>query len=483
MDAAIKDGVDVISLSLGGNATFRFDHDPIAIGAFSAVAKGITVVCAAGNNGPKPASVVNDAPWLITVAASSVDRSLLAEVQLDDKDLTVAGEAINQQVTNSSTLFPVLYSDERRNCIYRGEERKAVAGKIVICEAVGNLLPYNTSEKSILRDIKSAGAAGVVLINTKADGYTTVLYDYGSGVVQLTAADGARVTSKYASSNNSVTAVRFRYSHRTVLGVRPSPAVASFSSRGPSTITPGVLKPDVLAPGLNILAAYPPKTLLGAGPFDVLSGTSMSAPHISGVAALIKSAHPGWSPAAVKSAIMTTSDAVDRSGGPILDEQRRNADAYATGAGHVNPARAADPGLVYDLGAADYAGYICALLGEAALAVIARDSSLSCAKLPKTPEAELNYPTIKVPLQPAAPFTVKRTVTNVGPAASTYTAKVEAPKSLTVRVSPGTLVFTKAGEKKTFSVTVSGGQGGDVLQGSLSWVSGQHVVRSPIIAA
>jgi len=244
-----------------------------------------------------------------------------------------------------------------------------------------------------------------------------------------------------------------------------------------------VLKPDVLAPGLNILAAYPPKTLLGAGPFDVLSGTSMSTPHISGVVALIKSVHPDWSPAAIKSAIMTTSDAVDRSGGPILDEQRRNADAYATGAGHVNPARAADPGLVYDLGAADYAGYICALLGEAALAVIARDSSLSCAKLPKTPEAELNYPTIKVPLQPAAPFTVKRTVTNVGPAASTYTAKVEAPKSLTVRVSPGTLVFTKAGEKKTFSVTVSGGQGGDVLQGSLSWVSGKHVVISPIIAA
>ena len=279
-----------------------------------------------------------------------------------------------------------------------------------------------------------------------------------------------------------MTAVRFRYSHRTVLGVRPSPAVASFSSRGPSTITPGVLKQDVLVPGLNILAAYPPKTLLGAGPFDVLSGTFMSAPHISGVAALIKSAHPGWSPAAVKSAIMTTSDAVDRSGGPILDEQRRNADAYATGAGHVNPARAADPGLVYDLGAADYASYICALLGEAALAVIARDSSsLSCAKLPKTPEAELNYPAITVPLQPA-PFTVRRTVTNVGPAAVTYTAEVLAPKSLTVRVSPGTLVFTKAGEKKTFSVTVSS-QGGDVLEGSLSWVSGKHVVISPIIAA
>lgn len=162
----------------------------------SVVARGITVVCAAGNNGPKLASVVNDAPWLITVAASSVDRSLPAEVQLGE-GVTVAGEAINQVTTNSSTkmpTYPVLYSEERHNCVYRGEELKAVYGKIVVCETVDNLLPYSTSEKSILRDIKSAGAAGVVLINTKADGYTTVLYDYGSDVVQVTAADGVKVT-------------------------------------------------------------------------------------------------------------------------------------------------------------------------------------------------------------------------------------------------------------------------------------------------
>jgi len=149
-------------------------------------------------------------------------------------------------------------------------------------------------------------------------------------------------------------------------------------------------KPDVLAPGLNILAAYPPLTPLGTGPFDLLSGTSMSTPHISGVVALVKSVHPDWPPAAIRSAIMTTSDAVDNTGGPILDEQHRKADAFATGAGHVNPARATDPGLVYDLGATEYAGYICALLGEA---VVARNSSLSCARLARTPEAQLNYHT------------------------------------------------------------------------------------------
>ncbi|TVU37176.1 hypothetical protein EJB05_10477, partial [Eragrostis curvula] len=484
MDAAVRDGVDVVSISLGGNETFRFDRDPVAIGAFGAVSRGVTVVCAAGNYGPKPGSVVNDAPWVITVGAGSVDRSFRAGVRLVTKGVTVAGEAINQQlvVKNDTSSRPLLYSEERRSCNYSGQEEEGkVAGKIVVCEAVDNLLPYNTSEKSILRAVKAAGAAGVVLINTKADGYTTVLYDYGPDVVQVTAADGAKITSYATSSSSNAAAVTF--SHETVLGVRPSPTVASFSARGPSTVTPGVLKPDVLAPGLNILAAFPPQALLGAGPFNLLSGTSMSTPHVSGVAALIKSAHPDWSPAAIKSAIMTTSDAVDRNGGggPILDEQRRKADAYATGAGHVNPVKATDPGLVYDLSAADYAGYICALLGDAALAVIARnDTSLSCAKLPKTTEAELNYPTITVPLRPA-PVTVRRTVTNVGPAASTYTAKVDAPKTMTVRVSPETLVFGKAGEKKTFTVTLSG-HGADVLEGSLSWISGQHVVRSPIVA-
>ncbi|XP_066396586.1 subtilisin-like protease [Miscanthus floridulus] len=344
MDAAIRDGVDVISISIGGNVTFQFDHDPIAIGAFSAVAKGVTVVCAAGNNGPKLASVVNDAPWLVTVAASSVDRSFVADVDLG-KGVSVAGEAINQ-VTNASmkpSYHPILYSEEWRNCIYHGEEEHRVAGKIVICEAVDSLLPYNTSETAILRDIKGASAAGVVVINTKADGYTTVLHDYGSDVVQVTAADGAKITRYVTSSPPSSSASAVRFSYRTVLGVRPSPTVASFSSRGPSTVSPGVLKPDVLAPGLNILAAYPPKTPQGTGPFDVMSGTSMSTPHVCGVAALIKSVHPNWSPAAIKSAMMTTSNTADRSGGPILDEQRRKANAYATGAGHVNPLKALEP--------------------------------------------------------------------------------------------------------------------------------------------
>ncbi|KAK3157373.1 hypothetical protein QOZ80_2AG0120600 [Eleusine coracana subsp. coracana] len=282
------------------------------------------------------------------------------------------------------------------------------------------------------------------------------------------------------STSNAAATVTFR---NTKLGVHPALTVAAFSSRGPSATSPGLLKPNVMAPGLNILAAWPPQLGNSAGQrFSIISGTSMATPHVSGVAALIKSVHPDWSPAAIKSAIMTTADVVDNAGGYFLDERRERAGAYATGAGHVNPRRAADPGMVYDLGVLDYAAYICALLNDRALATIVRNTSLSCAMLPKTTEAQLNYPTITVPLSSTKSFTVNRTVTSVGPAESTYAVLVDMPDSLlTVRVSPEKLVFSKVGEKM-FSVTVGSARGQDVVECSLKWVSAKHVVRSPIVA-
>ncbi|CAN6305499.1 unnamed protein product [Urochloa humidicola] len=357
LNAAIKDGVDVLSLSLGGSKSFGFDQDPIAIGAFSAVSRGIDMVCAAGNTGPTASSVVNDAPWLLTVAAGSVDRIFPADVELL-KGPRVVGEALNQAKNASSKQYPLLFSEEHRDCDYSTGDSSAVAGKIVVCAASDG-----PTDKSTIRDLDSAGAAGVVLINSDTNGYTTVLRDYGPGVVQVTSDDGINITD-YATSSARGTAAATVTFNDTALGVRPSPTVASFFGRGPSTVTPGVLKPDILAPGLNILAAWPQvgqSASGGAGSFNIISGTSMATPHISGVAALVRSARPDWSPAAVKSAILTTSDAVDKNGEPILDEQHERAGAYATGAGHVNPTRAADPGLVYDLGVPEYAGYICVL--------------------------------------------------------------------------------------------------------------------------
>jgi hypothetical protein len=209
----------------------------------------------------------------------------------------------------------------------------------------------------------------------------------------------------------------------------------------------------------------------------------MSTPHVAGIAALIKSSHPEWSAAAIRSAILTTSDITDSTGDPILDEQHQMATAYAMGAGQVNPTKAADPGLVYDLSITEYAGYICALLGDQGLAIIVHKPRLSCEMLPKIPESQLNYPTITVPLR-TRPVTLNRTVTNVGRADSVYKLKMDVPTSLTVRVYPEMLVFSRAGQIITYSITVSshGYDGKKFVEGSLSWVSAHHVVRSPIIA-
>ncbi|CAM0907572.1 unnamed protein product [Alopecurus aequalis] len=472
MDAAIKDGVDVLSISIGGPSV-HFDEDPIAIGAFSVVSKGFIVVGAAGNFGTSPTYMSNDAPWLLTVAAGSVDRSFYAGVLLGNGK-RIDGEALNQVAKPFSKPYPLYYGGDHG--LFRDNlDDGSFAGKIVVIKSWSS-----EDQDSIIHQFMDNGAAGMVLFNQHA-GYSISLTDYNSSVVQVNAADGA-VLMDYVMSSASSAVATFTYNN-TLLNVQPAPVVASFSSRGPSRNSPRVLKPDILAPGLNILAAWPPGADSVPGPFNILYGTSMAAPHVSGVAALIKSVHPDWSPAAIKSAILTTSDAVDRTGGWILNEKHEKASVYERGAGHVNPARAADPGLVYDLGITDYASFICGLLGKDGLVTITRNSSLNCAKLPKFKDVQLNYPTITVTLT-KSPFTVKRTVTNVWPSPSTYKAIVDAPKSLTVRVSPDTLVFSKVGEKKTFSVSVSCRDVAKqkLVEGSLSWVSNEHVVRSPIVA-
>lgn len=167
----------------------------------------------------------------------------------------------------------------------------------------------------------------------------------------------------------------------------------------------------------------------------------------------------------------------------MLDQHEKKASAYATGAGHVNATRAVDPGLVYDLGVLDYGSYICSLFGEAALHAISRNKTWSCSELPKMTEAMLNYPSITVPLQ-LAPFTVRRTLTIVGPSES-YTVTVDMPASVKVTVVPETLSFTHPGQRASFTVTVSGNGGsGQYVEGSLTWVSNSrwHRVRSPLVA-
>lgn len=240
-----------------------------------------------------------------------------------------------------------------------------------------------------------------------------------------------------------------------------------------------MLKPDIVGPGVDILAAVPRSA---RGPsFASLSGTSMAAPHLSGVAALIKSAHPTWSPAAIKSAIMTTSDA------SLTDETGTTVSYFAMGAGLVDAAKAIDPGLVYDTSPEEYIPYLCGLgyTDEQVNRIIYPAPAVQCAEMESTEAKDLNTPSIMVALTVDGPaVTVRRTVTNVGAARSVYRVDVNAPDGVSITVVPGELQFDEVNQKASFVVTMEKAPGSalesEILGAQLAWVSEEHVVRSPI---
>ena len=249
-----------------------------------------------------------------------------------------------------------------------------------------------------------------------------------------------------------------------------APLVASFSSRGPALAGAGdLLKPDIMAPGVDILAAVAPPGNAGRS-FDFYSGTSMASPHIAGIAALIKSAHPDWSPMMIKSAIMTTAATETNMGNPIPGNP------FGYGAGQVVPNSAHDPGLVYDAGFLDWLAFLCGTTNGVSSATCDILASMGFSFDP----SDLNYPSIAIG-ELAGVQTVVRTVTNVGPA-GTYNVSVDAPAGVDVAVNPATLALA-TGESASYEVTLTS-NGAAVLNqytfGSLTWSHGPHHVTSPI---
>ncbi|THU55087.1 hypothetical protein C4D60_Mb11t02860 [Musa balbisiana] len=455
-----------------------FDDDLLAIGAFGAVKKGIFVSCAAGNSGPGERTVANEAPWLLTVAASTVDRSQRATVKLGDGQ-KFNGESLDQYPTSSGSLLTLFHMYTDPYC--KSLNSSQVEGKVVAC------LVYRTPNYTATL-VKAAGGVGVILISTVIEGYTILDSRCNFPAAIVTDEDGDRITSYATSATKPTVSITY---DGTVIGTSPAPVVASFSSRGPSINGPGILKPDVSGPGVNILAAWPSDVVGGDGrmgrmTFNFESGTSMATPHLSGVAALLKSLHPGWSPAAIKSAIITTSDDKDRDGNEIMNEKHTTAGFFAMGAGHVNPSKAADPGLVYDLGIDDYIAYVCGKFGNKGVRDIVRDTTVDCGKINNITESELNYPSIVVAPKNGTAATVKRTVTNVGQANSSYTVEVEVPETVSVTVRPPSLSFSEVNQKMSFLVTAKWTTAGIPTrnaEGNLKWVSGKRVVRSPVVVS
>ncbi|KAI9076622.1 hypothetical protein K1719_041387 [Acacia pycnantha] len=257
-----------------------------------------------------------------------------------------------------------------------------------------------------------------------------------------------------------------------------------FTFHRPSQESVGILKPDIIGPGANILAAWGVSVDDKLPAYNVISGTSMSCPHLSGIAALLKSAHPEWSPAAIKSAIMTTANTLNLAGEPILDERLLPADIFATGVGHVNPNKESDPGLVYDIHPDDYIPYLCGLGYTDSQITMIVGNKVRCSEIQSIPEAQLNYPSFSIIMGSTSQY-YTRTVTNVGPANSTYSLELEVPLALGMSVNPSKISFSEVYQKATFSVDfipqIKENRGNhSFAQGSLSWVSEQHCVRIPI---
>ncbi|XP_062091138.1 subtilisin-like protease SBT1.8 [Humulus lupulus] len=487
MDRAIADGVDVLSMSLGGGSA-PYYRDTVAIGAFSAIEKGIFVSCSAGNSGPSKASLANVAPWIMTVGAGTLDRDFPAFALLGNKN-RFSGVSLYSGPGMGNKPVAIVYNKGSNSsgnlCLPGSLEPRLVRGKVVLCDRGVNA---RVEKGAVVRD---AGGIGMILANTAASGEELVADSHLLPAVAV-GRKGGDLIREYVRSDPYPTAVLSFGG--TVLNVRPSPVVAAFSSRGPNLVTPQILKPDVIGPGVNILAAWSE----AIGPtglekdtrktkFNIMSGTSMSCPHISGLAALLKAAHPEWSPSAIKSALMTTAYVIDNTKSPIRDAEGGAAsNPWAHGSGHVDPQKALSPGLVYDISTQQYIQFLCSLdyTLEHVQSIVKRHN-VTCSKKWSDPGA-LNYPSFSVVFGNKRVVRYTRQLTNVGAAGSVYTLTVDAPPMVKVSVKPTKLVFKTVGQKLRYSVTfvaASGAASARSAFGSILWSNAEHQVRSPVAFA
>ncbi|XP_038885098.1 subtilisin-like protease SBT1.7 [Benincasa hispida] len=494
IDKAVEDGVNVLSLSLGGSSPDYY-RDNVAIGAFSAAAQGVFVSCSAGNGGPSSGTLSNVAPWITTVGAGTLDRDFPAYVTLGNGK-KITGESLYSGKPLPDSLLPIVYAGNASNstsgslCLSSTLNPAKVAGKIVVCDRGGN----SRVQKGLV--VKEAGGVGMILANTEAYGEEQLADAHLTPTAAVGKKSGDAIKSYISSDANPTATIS---TGTTRLGVQPSPVVAAFSSRGPNLLTPHILKPDLIAPGVNILAGWTG----GAGPtgldsdkrhvaFNIISGTSMSCPHISGLAALLKAAHPDWSPAAIRSALMTTAYSTYKNGEVIQDVSNGSPSTpFDIGAGHVNPTAALDPGLVYDTTTDDYFAFLCALNYSSLQIKVISKRDFTCNGNKNYKLEDLNYPSFAVPLETpstrggedVAPTTVKytRTLTNKG-APSTYKVSVTAPKEVKIVVEPESLSFAEANEQKSYTVTfiASPMPSGSESFARLEWSDGKHIVGSPI---
>lgn len=452
IDTAIQDGVDVLNYSISGNTDST--TDPVALAFLNAAAAGVFVSASAGNSGPTASTVNHASPWLTTVAASTFPSDLLGTVKVSDGTLFRGASIMKTEVTDKPAVVAADAAaagvTNANLCAPGSLDAAKVAGKVVVCDRG----VVDRTAKSL--EVQDKGGVGMILVNLSNSSEDTD--NHVLPTVHVNAPKSLELKSKLAG-NSSLT-VSLVKGDLTGDPQSPAPQVAGFSSRGPSLASGGdLLKPDISAPGVNVLAGV--STIGNDGDqFGFMSGTSMAAPHIAGFGALVLSKQPRWSPAMVKSAMMTTAYPLVKADGTP------NRDPFAAGAGHIDALRVLDPGLVYNSGIKDWLAF---LNGQGLETGAPQAGSIAA--------RDLNLPSIALGSL-VGEMAVKRQLTALVP--GQYRPEVDLP-GFDVQVEPQVLTFAKAGQTREVTVTIRNVSApvGEFTTGSLTW-KGLRTVTSPI---
>ena len=480
---AIADEVDVINYSISG-ADLR---SITAVAFLNAAKAGIFVAASAGNSGPKPFTTEKTAPWYTAVAASTQEREFAGLASLGNEEVYTGAS-----LTIGTEILPLVDGADAGNelCCLSGAcpggdlDPTKVQGKIVLCKR--GLVARVDRSKAVLE----AGGEGVIFYNQN-DEQTLVPDLHSIPTVHITFSDGLQVKDYINSAgSDAVAQINPDGDERIVFDVN-APVMGGFSSRGPNYDVSDIIKPDITAPGVEILAAWSPESssIKKNESFAIIQGTSMSSPHTAGYFALIKQAQPDWSPAMAKSALMTTAyqdvKKLDENGVLV------KATPFDMGAGHVNGGKVnknsfLQPGLVYDVDYNSYLGFICGADPD----LLSSYTTITCDELESEGidienTANLNVPSIGIVNVPGGGNnkTVSRTVTSVANGYREFTANVESPDGYEITVKPLNIRL-KQGESATFDVTVTSAAfpSSEWKFGSLTWIekNGLYEVRSPI---
>jgi Subtilase family/Fibronectin type-III domain/Peptidase inhibitor I9/PA domain len=468
IDQAVADGVDAINYSISGTTTSFLNSVEVAF--LFAEDAGVFVAASAGNSGPTVSTVAHPSPWLTTVAAST--HTAFQDTITLGNGATYTGTSI---VPGVPTLKPVILSTDAglpgadpvklAQCFSKSAnggvallDPAKVSGKIVVCNRGVSVSGDPTNARvDKPAAVAEAGGVGTIIANIAA-GAGQVADVHVAPATHVDSTTGGLIKAYVTSAGASATA---KFSDGGPVTPVDAPSIAGFSSRGPSLATGDQLKPDIAAPGVDVLAAVAPTNHAGRL-WDLESGTSMSSPHIAGLSLLIKQKHPDWTPDMIKSAMMTT--AYDLKSG---------ADPFAQGAGQVDPKKFLDPGLVYPSGGfAKYLGFICTTMGNSV--------SSACPTLAIRPN-ELNLPSMAIGAL-AGTDTLHRSVTNVASTTETYTASVQGLTGLNVSVSPSTFTVNP-GQAANYAVSFTQDSAAfNAYATGFITLSGDHghVVRIPV---